>query len=66
MNFTNCENRSIRKGYFKKIQRYQCKLCKRYTQITYARPRISAHRVELKGKSLRKTASNLKTQENNN
>lgn len=45
MNCTNCENRCIRKGYFKKIQRYQCKVCKRFTQITYARPRISAHTI---------------------
>ncbi|MCC6683661.1 MAG: IS1 family transposase [Bacteroidia bacterium] len=45
MNCPNCKNRCIRKVYFRNIQRYQCKVCSRYTQNTYTRPRINAETV---------------------
>jgi insertion element IS1 protein InsB len=45
MNCPNCKNRCIRKGYFRNTQRYQCKVCKRYTQAIHIRQRLSAQTI---------------------
>ena len=41
-----CRNECIKKGKIKGIQRYQCKICKKYQQAAYSRQRIAQEKYE--------------------